>query len=217
MKPIALIAASSIVALASTFALAQPQTVPPAGGGDKKQEQSTETREQRRDEWRQRRAEQAKARLEQRFAKVREDLKLKPEQVPLFDKVEALIKQRSEQRPERWAAMREEREKLRSADLMERIDARAKRLGERAASSKELADTVRPLWATLSDEQKTVLRRSVRQAMADGRERFREMREWRGRGSRDGDHGWGWHRGRDDRRGDDRGGYDDNDGGGYDD
>jgi hypothetical protein len=59
---------------------------------------------------------------------------------------------------------------------------------------------VRPLWATLSDEQKTVLRRSVRQAMSEGRERFREMREWRGR--RDGgDHGprrWQDNRDRDD-------------------
>lgn len=147
--------------------------------------------------------------MEERLARVREDLKLKPDQVPLFDRVEALIKQRSEQRPERWEAMREERETLRHADLMERIDARARRLGERAASAKELADTVRPLWATLSDEQKTVLRRSVRQAMADGRERFREMREWRGRDN-DGGRG-GWHRWRDDRRDQDHGGPDDND------
>ena len=117
MKPIVLIAASSIAALASTFALAQPQTVPSAGG-DKKQEQTSPTREQRREEWRQRRAEQAKARMEQRFAKVREDLKLKPEQVPLFDKVEALVKQRSEQRRAHWAALREEREK----DLRESLE-----------------------------------------------------------------------------------------------
>lgn len=205
MKPIVLIAASSIAALASTFALAQPQTIP-AAGGDKKQEQTEQTREQRREEWRQRRAEQAKARLEQRLAKVREDLKLKPEQTPLFDKVEGLIKQRSAERGDRRAAMREEREKLRSADLMERVDARAKRLGERAAASKELADTVRPLWATLSDEQKTVLRRSVRQAMAEGRERFRENREWRGR-HHDDDRGWGHRGGRFERR--DRGGDDD--------
>jgi hypothetical protein len=208
MKPIALIAASSIAMLAGTFALAQPQPVPPAGG-DQKQERS-ETREQRRDEQRQRRAEQVKARMEERFAKVREDLKLNPEQVPLFDKVEALIKQRSEQRHARWEARRQERENLRSADMMERIDARAKNLGERAAASKELADTVRPLWATLSDPQKTVLRRSVRQAMADGRGHFREMRGWRGR-HHHGDRDWGWHRGRDDRRDHDRRDYDDND------
>jgi hypothetical protein len=190
VKPIALIAASSIAMLAGSFALAQPQPVPPAAG-DQKQER-TESREQRRDEWRERRAERAKARMEERLSKVRADLKLKPEQTALFDKVEALIKQRSAERGERGNAMRERRESLRHADLMERLDAGATRQGERAARSKELADAVRPLWTTLSDEQKTVLRRSVREAMAEGRERFREMRG-------------GWH---DNDRGDrgDRGG-----------
>ncbi len=193
MKPIALIAASSIAVLAGSFALAQPQPVPPASA-DQKQER-TESRDQRRDEWRERQAERARARLDERLAKVRADLKLKPEQTALFDKVESLIKQRAAERGERWSAMRERRENLRHADLMERLDAVATRQGERAARSKELADAVRPLWTTLSDEQKTVLRRSVREAMAEGRERFREMRGGRG----------GWH---DDDRGDrgDRGG-----------
>ena len=203
MKSIALIAASSIAMLAGTLAFAQPQPVPPAGA-DQKQER-TESRDQRRQEWRERRAERAKARLDERLAKVRADLKLKPEQVPLFDKVEALVKQRSTQRVQQIAAMQEEREKLRHADLMERLDAAANRQNERAARSKELADAVRPLWTTLSDEQKTVLRRSVREAMAEGRERFREMRAWRGGWHQDqDDHGPRRWRDRDDRR--DRGG-----------
>ncbi len=190
MKPLALIAASSIAMLAGSFAQAQPQPVPPAGG-EQRQERS-ESREQRREDMRERRAERAKARLEERLSKVRADLKLKPEQAPLFDRVESLIKQRAAQRGDRWAEMREQREKLRHADLMERLDATANRQGERAARAKELADAVRPLWSTLSDEQKTVLRRSVREAMAEGRERMREMRAWRG--------GWD-HDGDDDRRG----------------
>ena len=202
MKPIALIAASSIAMLAGSFALAQPQPVPPAGGSDQKQERS-ESREQRRDEWRERRAERAKERMEQRLSKVRADLKLSPEQTVLFDKVEGLIRQRSAERGERWQSMRERREMLRHADLMERLDATATRQGERAARSKELADAVRPLWTTLSDEQKTVLRRSVREAMAEGRERFREMRAWRG-GWHDDDRGDRWDRGDRDRG--DRGG-----------
>nr|WP_052232107.1 Spy/CpxP family protein refolding chaperone [Methylobacterium sp. ZNC0032] len=192
MKPIAIIAASSIAMLAGSFALAQPQPVPPAGG-DQKQERS-ESREQRREEWRERRAERAKARLDERLAKVRDELKLKPEQTALFDKVEELVKQRSAERGERWNQMRERREALRHADLMERLDAAATRQGERATRSKELADAVRPLWTTLSDEQKTVLRRWVREAMAEGRERFREMRAWRG-GWHDDDRGDRWERG----------------------
>lgn len=205
MKPIAVIAASSIAMLAGTFALAQPQPVPPASG-DQRQERS-ETRESRRQEWRERQAERARARLDERLAKVRTDLKLKPDQVPLFDKVEALVKQRSGQRAQQWAAMREQRERLRHADLMERLDAAATRQGERAVRSKELADAVRPLWATLGDEQKTVLRRSVREAMAEGQERFREMRSWRGGHDEDDRGGSRRWRDRDDRR--DRGGHDD--------
>ena len=96
----------------------------------------------------------------------------------------------------RWSrGAAERREGLRHADLMERLDAAANNQGERAARSKELADAVRPLWATLSDEQKTVLRRSVREAMSEGRERFREMRGWhdhdrRDHGDRDGRRRW---------------------------
>lgn len=211
MKRIALIAASSIVVLSGTFALAQPQPIPPAGG-DRKSEQ-TESREQRRDDWRQQRGERMKARLDERLGRVREELKLKPEQVAAWDRLEALIRQRSTEGGNRWEQMRDMRERLRHADLMERIDARAQRLGDRAAHAKELADAVRPLWSTLSDEQKTVLRKSVREAMSQGRERMREMRAWHGRwdrGDHDRDHGS--RRWRDDRHDDRRGGQDGQDG-----
>ena len=191
MKRIALIAASSVAALAATFAVAQPQPLPQAGGDhDSTRQERSETRDQRRTEARERRAEQAQALLTERLAKVRADMKLKPEQVPLFDKVEGLIKQNSQQRRERWASMREQRETLRHADLMERLDAMSSRQTERATRTKEMADAVRPLWTTLSDEQKTVARRAVRETMAQGRERFRDMRErWNERrgGDRDRD------------------------------
>lgn len=190
MKRMALIAASSIAALAATFAVAQPQPVPPAGGGgdrDGARQERSETREQRREEWRERRAERAQNRLNERFAKLREEMKLKPEQTALFDSVETLVKKRFEERRERWSEMREQRRNMRHADIMERLDAMSTRQAERATRSKELADAVRPLWATLSDEQKTVARRAVREAMAEGHERMRGMRG-----------GWEHHRGYDD-------------------
>lgn len=195
MKRIALIVASSAAAVAATLAIAQPQPIPPAPGSNPPGQQQNETRgdradrgdrTDRREEWRQRRAEQATARMNERLAQLRTDLKLKPEQVPAFEKLEALIKRNAEQRQERFAKMREQRETFRDADIMERLDMMANRQGERAARSKEMADAVRPLWSTLSDEQKTVARRAVRQAMSEGRERMREMRgrsmEWHGRG-----------------------------------
>lgn len=203
MKPFALIAASSIAALAAGFAVAQPAPVPPAGGErdgprherSERQDRSEryEGREQRRTEWREQRAERMQARLNERLAKLRTDMKLKPEQVPLFDTVEGVIKKRSDERRAGWSAMREQRETFRHADIMERLDMMSGRASERAARSKELADAVRPLWTTLSDEQKTVARRAVREAMAEGRGMMRAMHER-------------MHGGRDDRMEDRRGG-----------
>ena len=210
MKRIALIAASSVAALAATFAIAQqPQPIPPAGGGDgarqERSETRAETREQRRTEWRERRAERMESRLNERLAKLRTDMNLKPEQVPLFERVEAVIKKSAEQRRERFASMREQRETLRHADIMERLDSMSARSGERAQRMKELSDTVRPLWTTLSDEQKTVARRAVREAMSEGSGHMRHMRErWdERRGGRDHDDDQGEHRGRDRDRGGD--------------
>jgi hypothetical protein len=181
MKPFALIAASSLAALAAGFAVAQPAPMPP-GGADRdgprhERGERYEGREPRGGEWREQRAERMQARLNERLAKLRTDMKLKPEQVPLFDTVEGVIKKRSDERRAGWAAMREQRETFRHADIMERLDMMSGRAAERAARSKELADAVRPLWATLSDEQKTVARRAVREAMAEGRGMMRAMHE----------------------------------------
>lgn len=199
MKRIALIVASSAAAVAATLAIAQPQPIPPAPGSTPPGQQQSEPRadrgdrSDRREEWRQRRAERATARMNERLAQLRTDLKLKPEQVPAFEKLETLIKRNAQERQERFAKMREQREHFRDADVMERLDMMATRQAERATRSKEMADAVRPLWSTFSDEQKTVARRAVRQAMSEGRERMREMRgrsmEWHGRGDDRGRYG----------------------------
>lgn len=198
MKRIILIAASSAAMIAATMAIAQPQPIPPVGGSDGTRQERSEQRDQRRNEWRERRAERMTERLNERLAKVRADLKLKPEQVPLFDTLEGVIKKRAEERRTRWASMREQRETFRDADVMERLDAMSTRQSERAANTKQLADAVRPLWTTLSDEQKTVIRRSVREAFAEGRQRMRAMRErWEERRGGDHDHDRGQRRWRD--------------------
>ncbi|HEY5797727.1 MAG TPA: hypothetical protein VIU82_22205 [Bosea sp. (in: a-proteobacteria)] len=178
MKHIALIAASSVAALAATFAIAQPQPLPPMGGDrDGSRHERSESREQRRGEGREQRGQRMQERLNERLAKLRTDMKLKPEQVPLFDTVENLIKKRAEERRAGWAAMRDQRETFRHADIMEKLDMMSGRQAARATHSKELADAVRPLWVTLSDEQKTVARRAVREAMVEGRGMMRQMRE----------------------------------------
>lgn len=179
MKRIALIVASSAAAVAATLAIAQPQPLPPAGGADRDRppHERTEGRDARRGEAREQRAERMQARMTERLAKLRTDMKLKPEQVPLFDAVENVIKKNAEKRREGWSAMREQRETFRHADIMEKLDMTSGRQAERAGRTKEMADAVRPLWTTLSDEQKTVARRAVREAMAEGRGMMHRMRE----------------------------------------
>jgi hypothetical protein len=216
MKRLALIAASGATALAATLAVAQPQPIPLAQAGQSAQHGGSggekADRSDRREEMRERRAERMTAQLNERLAKLRTDLKLKPEQVAAFGKIEALIKRNAEQRRERMSQMRDQHENLRHADIMERLDMMATRQMERATRSKEMADAVRPLWTTLSDEQKTVARRAMREMRAEGRGRMMEMhrrmrdndddrrdddrrsRRWR---DRDHDHDRGWSRDRD--------------------
>ncbi|MBN9470356.1 MAG: Spy/CpxP family protein refolding chaperone [Bosea sp.] len=216
MKRLALIAASGAAILATGLAVAQPQPIPLAQAGQSAQHGGSggekADRSDRREEMRERRAERMTAQLNERLAKLRTDLKLKPEQVAAFEKIEALIKRNAEQRRERMSQMRDQHENLRHADIMERLDMMATRQAERATRSKEMADAVRPLWTTLSDEQKTVARRAMREMRAEGRDRMMEMhrrmrdndddrrdddrrsRRWR---DRDHDHDRGWSRDRD--------------------
>jgi hypothetical protein len=201
MKRFALFAAAGAAALAATLAVAQPQPIPPAGGPGS--QERTQSREERRGEWRERRAERMQERLDERLSRLRSDLNLRPEQVPLFDAVEAAIKKNAQERRERWASMGDRRDSFRDADLMEKLDMMATRQGERAARLKSMADATKPLWETLSDAQKTVARRAVRMAMRDGHERMMRMRDrWEERRGDDRDHGPRHHRrDRDDDRG----------------
>lgn len=219
MTRLVIVTAASVAALAATFAVAHPQPLPQAGGDrdgqrqerseqrSESREERTDSREQRHAEWRERRAERMQARLNERLAALRTDMKLRPEQVSLFEAVESVVKRTAEQRRERWAALSEQRSAWRDSDIMEKLDAMSGRLSDRATRTKALADAVRPLWTTLSDEQKTVARRAVREAMAEGRGHMERMRDrWEDRrGGRDRDHDGGSRRWREHRGWDDRG------------
>ncbi len=113
------------------------------------------------------------ARLEDgRVAMVKAALKLTPEQeklwAPVEEKIRAGFAERRKAREE-WRAKREERradrdknksEKLALPDRIEKRSERmvtmATKLNERAARTKELAETLKPFYASLSDEQKKV-------------------------------------------------------------
>lgn len=104
--------------------------------------------------------------LDGRIAMIKASLKLTPEQLKLWEPVEAKMRadftarqQAREERRRKWAERRdmtrEERRASRPA-LPDRLDRSSQRLSERAARMKEYAEILRPLYASFSDEQKAV-------------------------------------------------------------
>jgi hypothetical protein len=112
-----------------------------------------------------------------RIALAKTALKLSPDQEALWAPVEAKIRAGFEERRakrEAWAAKREERraDKVEKGDddkkaeklaLPERLEKRsqhmterAAKMTERAAKAKEFAETLKPLYASFSEEQKAV-------------------------------------------------------------
>lgn len=120
------------------------------------------------------------ARLEDgRIAFAKAALKLSPEQeklwAPVEEKMRASFAERQKNR-EAWQAKRAERkakgeegkgEKLalpeRIEKRSERMTKQAEKLNERAAKAKEFAEVLKPLYASLSDEQKAVASRVLNQ------------------------------------------------------
>jgi hypothetical protein len=109
-----------------------------------------------------------------RIAMAKTALKLSPDQEALWAPVEAKIRAGFEERRvkrEAWAAKREERradkgdgdnkaEKLALPERLEkrsqRMTERAAQMTERAAKAKEFAETLKPLYASFTEEQKAV-------------------------------------------------------------
>jgi hypothetical protein len=105
-----------------------------------------------------------------RIAMAKVSLKLTPEQEKLWVPVEEQIRARNVERGKRadeWRAKRDERraerDKRDELGLPERLERRsqklterAARMTERAAKTKEFAEALKPLYASLSEEQKKV-------------------------------------------------------------
>jgi len=104
--------------------------------------------------------------LDGRFAMIKASLKLTPEQLKLWEPVEAKMRanvttrqqareERRQKFGERRGMSREERRASRPA-LPDRLDRASQRMTERAAQMKDYAETLRPLYASFSEEQKAV-------------------------------------------------------------
>jgi LTXXQ motif family protein len=162
----------------ATIVLAQQ-----APGGDQAATEKSETRRGPSPE--------TVARLQDgRVAMAKAALKLSPDQEALWAPVEAKIRAGFEERRakrEAWAAKREERradraekgdgdkkgERLALPERLEkrslRMTERAAKMTERAAKAKEFAETLKPLYASFTEEQRAVASRVLSHFGQEGR------------------------------------------------
>jgi hypothetical protein len=145
MKPLAILAGASLMALAGASAVAQPAPSPTAP-----------------DQQAQARRSDADAMLDARLAGVRAGLRLTPEQDRLFAPVEqayrAMAAERS-RRMEEYRAQRDDSDDREQLNLMQRLDRRADRASQNAQRLTSFANAMRPFWNSLDDSQKRLLPR----------------------------------------------------------
>lgn len=104
--------------------------------------------------------------LDGRIAGVKAALRLSPEQEKLWPAVEQAVRDAAGRMQTKMAerrAMREEMQKSGKApDVLEMIERGSQRTAEMSAQLKGLGEALRPLHATLTDEQKEALRHALR-------------------------------------------------------
>jgi hypothetical protein len=99
-----------------------------------------------------------RARLQDgRFAMIKESLKLNDAQLKLWAPVEANMRASFAERQKARAERREQGQQgAQAVPLPDRLDRVSERLAKRAQRMKAFAEVVRPLYASLSDDQKAV-------------------------------------------------------------
>lgn len=161
---------------------------------------------------------ETQSRLEDgRIAMVKTALQLNADQEKLWAPVESQVRDAFKKRQDKradWAKKREERRSAKApgaeherADLAERIEKRSQRASERADRLKAFSEAFKPFYASLSDEQKDVLRPLMHQLKPGFGHDHRGPRwafgGWGPHGApgdRHGEHG-GWHGDRGDHGG----------------
>ncbi len=116
---------------------------------------------------------ETRARLDEgKLAMAKTALKLNGEQEKLWSAVETEVRAATKARTEKfaeWEKMRAERDKNRAdgkkPDMLERLEKMTQHASERAERMKAFTIAFKPFYATLSDEQKDVLKPLMRQFM----------------------------------------------------
>lgn len=103
--------------------------------------------------------------LDGRLAMVKTALKLSAEQEKLWPAVEQAIRDNSAVRMKAWEERRGKRgqrgDRAERPDMIERLETMSKRAAERSQQLESFANALKPLYATLSDDQKQVLKFAV--------------------------------------------------------
>jgi periplasmic protein CpxP/Spy len=159
MKRIALAAAASILLLG---AAAYAQTGPAP-------QSNAQPRAEQRPERMERRAARMEERANRRIEKLKTELKLTPAQEPLWAPVRAQL---TKMQDERRGFRQTNGERFRNAELPDRLDMLSDRASRGATNMRELANAVKPLWATLDAAQKETVRKNMPgRGRGEGRER----------------------------------------------
>lgn len=149
MKRLTLTAAAAFLALGVA---AYAQTTPAPGAAPEA------PRAEQRGERMERRAARMEERMNRRMEQLKTELKLSPQQEALWSPVQAQLRKVQEERRNAW---RSQGERFRNAELPDRLELMADRAARGATSMRELSAVVKPLWATLSAEQKEIVRENL--------------------------------------------------------
>ena len=114
--------------------------------------------------------------LDGRIAMIKTALQLNPDQDKLWAPVEQVMRDQAAARSKRMADMQGKHDDMAKMDPVARLEMTSQRATERAASAQKLADALKPLYATLSDEQKAVAMLILEPHGGPGRGRGHMMR-----------------------------------------
>jgi hypothetical protein len=172
MKTIATIALAALLAGSGTYAMAQPAPAQDAPAASPSQDRQDRRPRMSQDDF--------NRLVDARIASIKAGLKLNADQERLWAPVESAIRTSA---GERYTRMQErpDRNERRSLDFMQRLERRSAMVTERAQRSTAVTTALRPLWDTLTEDQKRIAPRLLREAVDNDGPRWQDRGGRRGR------------------------------------
>jgi len=173
MKTIATLALAALLVGTGTYALAQQAPAPDAPAASQDQGRPDRRPRMSRDDF--------NRLVDARIASIKAGLNLTADQERLWTPVEGAIRAAAGERFTRFE-QRPTRDQRQSLDFMQRLEQRSTLATERAQRSAAVATALRPLWDVLTEDQKRIAPRLLRDAVDQDGPRWRERGGRRGHG-----------------------------------